>query len=81
MRSTGGRSTGRGWAVHPYSEPPPLADLAAESGFVSSVHVASAMKVVRKRMMMMLLREVAAETASDPADQQAEYQRVVEILR
>jgi hypothetical protein len=38
------------------------------------------MKVVRKRMKM-LLREVAAETADDPADQQAEYDRILALLR
>lgn len=59
--------------------PPPLAELAGQLGFPSAVHVASAMKVVRKRFRM-LLREVAAETASDPEDQEAEYQRVVELL-
>ena len=62
-------------------EPPPLSRLADELGFPSPTHVASAMKVVRKRMKL-LLREVAAETAEDdPADQQAEYDRIIAMLR
>ncbi|MDY7109663.1 MAG: hypothetical protein SYC29_13595, partial [Planctomycetota bacterium] len=59
--------------------PPPLRRLADELGFASATHVASAMKVVRKRMKL-LLREVAAETADDPADQQAEYDRILALL-
>lgn len=61
-------------------EPPALSRLADELGFPSATHVASAMKVVRKRMKLML-REVAAETADDPADQQAEYDRIIALLR
>ncbi|MCH8345038.1 MAG: hypothetical protein IH983_13775 [Planctomycetes bacterium] len=59
--------------------PPPLAKLAKELGFASAVHVASALKVVRKRFRL-LLREVVAETAIDPADQEAEYRQVVSLL-
>jgi RNA polymerase sigma-70 factor (ECF subfamily) len=61
-------------------EPPPLSRLAEELGFASATHVASAMKVVRKRMKL-LLREVAAETADDPTGQQAEHDRVLALLR
>jgi RNA polymerase sigma-70 factor (ECF subfamily) len=62
-------------------EPPSLSRLADELGFASATHVASAMKVVRKRMKL-LLREVVAETADDdPADQQAEYDRIIAMLR
>ena len=59
--------------------PPLLAKLAKELGFASAVHVASALKVVRKRIRL-LLREVVAETALDPADQEAEYRQVVALL-
>jgi RNA polymerase sigma-70 factor (ECF subfamily) len=58
---------------------PSLAEVAGELGFDSEVHVASAMKVVRKRFRM-ALKAVAAETATDPSDQDAEYQRVVALL-
>jgi len=60
--------------------PPPLSRLADELGFPSATHVASALKPVRKRMKL-LLREVVAETADDPADQQAEYARILALLR
>jgi hypothetical protein len=58
---------------------PSLSELAERFGFLSPIHVASATKVVRKRLRM-LLREVAAETALEPDDQEAEYRRVVELL-
>jgi RNA polymerase sigma-70 factor (ECF subfamily) len=61
------------------ASPPPLAELAERFGFASAVHVASATKVVRKRLRL-LLREVTAETAVEPEDQEAEYRRVVELL-
>lgn len=60
-------------------EAPPLSAVATELGFSSAIHVASAMKVVRKRMKI-LLREAAAETAEDPDDQDAEYRHVVATL-
>ena len=58
---------------------PTLSVLAEELQFPSSVHVASALKVVRKRLRI-LLREVAAETAIDEEQQEAEYLRVVSLL-
>ena len=58
---------------------PPLAKVAEELGFASAVHVASALKVVRKRIRL-LLREVVAETAIDPDDQEAEYRQIVSLL-
>lgn len=58
---------------------PPLAKVAEELRFASAVHVASALKVVRKRFRL-LLREVVAETVIDPADQEAEYRQVVSLL-
>lgn len=61
------------------AEPPPLADLAEQHGFASAVHAASAVKVARKRMRL-ALREVCADTAADPEEQEAEYQRVVRLL-
>jgi RNA polymerase sigma-70 factor (ECF subfamily) len=59
--------------------PPALARLAADFDFPSEVHVASALKVVRKRLRL-LLKEVASETADEPADQEAEFGRVVNLL-
>lgn len=58
---------------------PSLQDVADELGFASAVHVASVLRLVRKRMRI-VLREVVAETALDPEDQHAEYCRVVELL-
>jgi len=60
-------------------DPPPLTDVATELGFASATHVASVFKVARKRFRI-LLREVAAESAQDPDDQEAEYRRIVELL-
>ncbi len=54
---------------------PNLATVAERTGFPSATHVASALKVVRKRLDLML-REVAGETAATPGDQEAEYQSV-----
>ncbi len=65
-------------AIHVIT-PPPLSELATQFGFPSSTHAASAMKVVRKRMRIML-KEVIAETAAKPNDQEAEYQHVVALL-
>jgi DNA-directed RNA polymerase specialized sigma24 family protein len=59
--------------------PPPLSDLAGSLGFASAVHAASAMKVVRKRLRI-LLREVCADTARSHEEQDAEYDRVVQML-
>jgi len=58
---------------------PSLQEVADGLGFASAMHVASALRLVRKRMRI-VLREVVAETALDPEDQQAEYSRVVELL-
>lgn len=61
------------------SEVPTLNKIAEELLFPSSVHVASALKVVRKHLQI-LLREVAAETAIDEDQQEAEYLRMVSLL-
>jgi len=61
------------------SEPPPLEQLAAAFDFASGVHVASALKVVRKRVRV-VLREVAAQTASSLESQEDEYNRVIRLL-
>lgn len=58
---------------------PPQHVIAKECGFRSAVHVASALKVVRKRFRI-LLREVIAETVDNPADRDAEYVRLRSIL-
>ncbi len=58
---------------------PSLDTLATELGYASSVHVSSALKVVRKRLQI-LLREVAAQTAESPDDQQQEYDLIVRLL-
>lgn len=60
-------------------ERPSLAVLAARMDFTSEAHVASALKVVRKRLDLML-REVAAETAIGTASQEAEYRTLRELL-
>lgn len=61
-------------------ERPSLARLAEQLDFASDAHAASALKVVRKRLDLML-REVAAETALDPASRQAEYDNIIALLR
>ena len=61
------------------SERPVLRDLAKRHGFASAAHVASATKVVRKRLRM-LIREVIAETAGDDDSLQAEYEYLASLL-
>lgn len=61
------------------TEAPSLDTVAAECGFASRVHAASALKVVRKHFQM-ALREVASATAREPDDQEAEYQHLVKLL-
>ncbi len=58
---------------------PSLAELAERSSFPSAAHVASALKVVRKRLDLML-REVASETALDNAAREAEYRSLLDTL-
>ncbi|TVQ54252.1 MAG: hypothetical protein EA377_05930 [Phycisphaerales bacterium] len=58
---------------------PPQHEIAKECGFPSAAHVASALKVVRKRFRI-LLREVIAETVDNPDDRDAEYVRLRSVL-
>jgi DNA-directed RNA polymerase specialized sigma24 family protein len=58
---------------------PSMSELATRHGFASPVHAASALKVVRKRLRI-LLREVAAETAATPHDRDEEYQLLLQQL-
>jgi DNA-directed RNA polymerase specialized sigma24 family protein len=60
-------------------ERPSLALLAERMEFASEAHVASALKVVRKRLDLML-REVAAETATDATGQEEEYHTLRALL-
>ncbi len=61
------------------AEAPDRALLARDLGFASPQHLASALKVVRKRMKI-VLREVTAETAVSPEEQDDEYERLVALL-
>lgn len=58
---------------------PDRAPLACELGFASPQHMASALKVVRKRMKI-VLREVTAETAVSPEEQDDEFERLSATL-
>lgn len=59
--------------------PPSLDEVARETEFESAAHVASATKVVRKRLRI-LLREVVAETAIGADEQQREFEHLVSLL-
>ncbi|MCL4222697.1 MAG: hypothetical protein KJZ65_15165 [Phycisphaerales bacterium] len=57
---------------------PDRAQLAADLGFASAQHLASALQVVRKRMKI-VLREVTAETAVSPEEQDDEFARLMTL--
>jgi len=59
---------------------PSLEEVARQAGFDSPSKVASATKVVRKRLRI-LLREVVAETVTSSDQQQVEYEHLVSLLR
>ncbi len=61
-------------------ESPPLTQVAPQLGFAGAADAAAAVQVVKRRITA-LLREVAAETATTPADQQAEYDALRSLLR
>lgn len=61
------------------AESPDRAQLAADLGFASAQQLASALSVVRKRMKI-VLREVTAETAVSPEDQDDEFERLSTLL-
>jgi hypothetical protein len=63
-------------AMHP---PRSYEDIAQELGFATPKEAESAVRGVRKRVQT-LLKEVAAETATDPNDQDAEYRHIVTLL-
>lgn len=68
--------------LHPATagvEPVPLAELAGSLGFRTPADAAAAVQWVRKRAAA-LIREVASETADDPAEQEEEYRLVMRLL-
>jgi hypothetical protein len=58
---------------------PIMETIAAECGFTSAMHVASALKVVRKRLRLLLL-DVVAETTMSREELKSEHARLVDLL-
>jgi RNA polymerase sigma-70 factor (ECF subfamily) len=61
------------------SQPPPYEQIARDLQMPNVDAAIHAVRMVRKRMLT-ILRQVAAETAIDRADQQSEYDRIVSLL-
>jgi DNA-directed RNA polymerase specialized sigma24 family protein len=61
-------------------EPPPLAQIAAELGFTSPIHAGAAVQQVRKRMVL-LMREIVAETVGTAEEIETEYQHLLALLK
>jgi RNA polymerase sigma-70 factor (ECF subfamily) len=59
--------------------PVPLIDLAQRLGFATPADAAAAVQAVRKRATLHL-REIAAETADHPEEQEDEFLRVLALL-
>jgi hypothetical protein len=60
--------------------PVPMLELAARLGFATPADAAAAVQAVKKRATAHL-REIAAETADDPEEQEDEFRRVLSLLK
>lgn len=58
----------------------PLQSLVEELGFQSYDEAASALRIVRKQLKQVFIRQIIAETNSKPEDQAAEYDLVMSLL-
>jgi DNA-directed RNA polymerase specialized sigma24 family protein len=62
------------------SESPPLDEVARVVGFASAADAGAAIQVVKRRVKM-FLRELVAETANSPADQDDEFRHLLMLLK